>query len=132
MPGPNQSRFTHSFVPGTFVTCCASAMNRAEHDEDDTESKPNFLSLLRYHLITRSALASTLGGITRPICLAVFKLITSSKLVVCSTGISLGLVPFRTLSIRTAARRKVAGKLGPYDIRPPASTQSLFSNIAGN
>jgi len=34
-----------------------------------------------FHRITLSALASTLGGIVRPICLAVFKLITSSNFV---------------------------------------------------
>src|SRR5688500_1887429 len=84
------------------------------------------------HLITLSARASTFGGIVNPICLAVFRLITSSKFLACSTGISVGVVPLRTLSIRTAARRKAAGKLGPYDISPPDSTQSLFSNIAGS
>jgi hypothetical protein len=32
-----------------------------------------------FHRITLSALARTLGGIVRPICFAVFKLITSSN-----------------------------------------------------
>ena len=50
------------------------------------------------HLITLSALTSTFGGIVRPICLAVFKLITSSNFVGCSTGRSAGLAPFRILS----------------------------------
>ena len=39
-----------------------------------------------YHLITLSARASTLGGIARPICFAVFRLITSSNFAGCSTG----------------------------------------------
>ena len=39
----------------------------------------------KIYLITRSALASTTGGIVRPICFAVFKLITSSNFVGCST-----------------------------------------------
>src|SRR5262249_6632490 len=40
----------------------------------------------RAYLITLSALASTLGGIVRPICFAVFRLIKNSKFVGCSTG----------------------------------------------
>src|ERR1044072_5251202 len=51
-----------------------------------------------YHLITLSALASTLGGMVRPICFAVLRLITNSYLVGCSTGRSPGLAPFSTLS----------------------------------
>jgi hypothetical protein len=47
------------------------------------------------HLITRSALASTFGGIVRPICFAVLRLITSSNLVGCSTGRSAGLAPLQ-------------------------------------
>jgi hypothetical protein len=38
------------------------------------------------HRITLSALAKTLGGMVNPICLAVFKLITNSNFVGCSTG----------------------------------------------
>src|SRR5262245_44582648 len=38
------------------------------------------------HLITLSALTSTFGGIVSPICFAVFKLMTNSNLVGCSTG----------------------------------------------
>ena len=38
------------------------------------------------YLITLSALASTFCGIVRPICFAVFKLITKSNFVGCSTG----------------------------------------------
>jgi hypothetical protein len=56
------------------------------------------------HLITLSALASTFGGIVRPICLAVLRLITSSNFVGCSTGRSDGFVPFSILSTKTAAR----------------------------
>ncbi len=49
------------------------------------------------YLITLSALASTFGGIVRPICLAVLRLITSSNFVGCSTGMSAGFVPFENL-----------------------------------
>jgi hypothetical protein len=50
------------------------------------------------YLITRSARASTFGGIVRPICFAVFKLITNWNLLGRSTGRSPGLVPFNILS----------------------------------
>src|SRR5262245_57011535 len=50
------------------------------------------------HLITLSALASTFGGIVRPICFAAFRLITNSNFVGCSTGKSAGLAPFKILS----------------------------------
>jgi hypothetical protein len=50
------------------------------------------------HRITLSALAKTLGGIVNPICFAVFKLMTSSNFIGCSTGSSAGLAPFRSLS----------------------------------
>ena len=45
------------------------------------------------------------GGIVRPICLAVLRLITSSNFVGCSTGSSAGLAPFRILSTYVATRR---------------------------
>src|SRR5580765_6448955 len=48
--------------------------------------------------ITLSALASTLGGIVRPICFAAFRLMTNSNLVACCTGKSAGLAPFNILS----------------------------------
>jgi len=50
------------------------------------------------HLITLSARYSIDCGIVRPICLAVFRLITSSNFVGCSTGRSAGLAPLRILS----------------------------------
>jgi uncharacterized damage-inducible protein DinB len=50
------------------------------------------------HLITLSARASTFCGITNPNCFAVFRLITSSNFVGCSTGSSAGLAPFKILS----------------------------------
>ena len=45
------------------------------------------------HRITRSARASTFGGIVRPICLAAFRLMISSNFAGCSTGKSAGLAP---------------------------------------
>src|SRR3989441_1561815 len=70
-------------------------------------------------------------GIVSPSDLAVFRLITSSNLVGCSTGRSAGLAPLRILSTNVAACRKRSGKLGPYAMSPPASTCSLSVYIAG-
>ena len=50
------------------------------------------------YLMTRSALASMLGGIVTPIAFAVLRFITSSNFVGCSTGRSAGLAPFKILS----------------------------------
>src|SRR5262245_36214399 len=50
------------------------------------------------HWITSSARSSTDGGIVRPRAFAVFRLMTSSNLVGCSTGGSAGLAPLRILS----------------------------------
>src|SRR5215470_16079745 len=65
------------------------------------------------HRITLSARASTVGRIVRPICLAVFRLITNSNLVDCSTGISAGLIPLRILSIIAVARLKGSTSSAP-------------------
>lgn len=56
------------------------------------------------YLITLSALARMFGGIVSPICLAVFRLITNSNLVGCSTGRSAGFTPFKILSTYVAER----------------------------
>jgi hypothetical protein len=53
----------------------------------------------------RSARVSTDAGIVRPRAFAVFKLITNSNLLGCSTGNSAGLAPFNILSTYIAARR---------------------------
>src|SRR5262245_59628203 len=50
------------------------------------------------HSITWSARCSSDGGIFRPSALAVLRLMTSSNLVGCSTGRSLGLAPLSILS----------------------------------
>ena len=61
-------------------------------------------SKIQNYLMTRSARASTFGGIVRPICFAVLRLITNSNFVGCSTGSSPGLAPFNTLSTYQAPR----------------------------
>ena len=58
-----------------------------------------------FHSITSSARASSVGGTEMPSAFAVFKLITSSNLVGCSTGRSAGFAPLKILSTKAADRR---------------------------
>ena len=51
------------------------------------------------------ARANTSVLIVTPICFAVFKFITNSKFIGCSTGKSAGLAPFTILSRKEAMRR---------------------------
>src|SRR6185312_15972299 len=89
-------------------------------EDSFTYSRP--LTTNHAHRITLLALASIFGGMMRPICLAGFKLITSSNFVGCSTGRSAGFAPFKILSTRTATRRCLSAASNPYDMSPPAST----------
>src|SRR6516162_7921324 len=65
------------------------------------------------HSITSSASASSLSGTLTPSAFAVLRLMTSSNLVGCSTGMSAGFVPLRILSTSSAARRKSCRRSGP-------------------
>ena len=58
------------------------------------------------HWITSSARPSSDRGIVRPSAWAVFRLITSSNVVGCSTGRSAGFAPLRILSTKLAALRQ--------------------------
>ena len=53
---------------------------------------------LHRYSITSSARASSVGGTSRPMALAVLRLMTSSNLIGCSTGRSYGFAPLRILS----------------------------------
>src|SRR5262249_49600292 len=64
------------------------------HGEEATGQRGNERSPC-CHWITSSARASSDGGIVRPRAFAVFRLITSSNLVGCSTGRSAGFAPRR-------------------------------------
>src|SRR5256885_1790459 len=55
-------------------------------------------SVVAAQRITSSAWKSSVGGIVRPRALAVFRLITNSNFIGCSTGRLAGLAPFRILS----------------------------------
>jgi hypothetical protein len=97
----------------TPVNASPAPLRTQVHDSEPKWCATPFLcgSLIRYSmpvylgasLITRSALASTFGGIVRPICLAALRLITSSNLVGCSTGRSAGLAPRKILWTKVAA-----------------------------
>jgi hypothetical protein len=63
--------------------------------------------------MTSSARASSVGGKSRPIALAVLRFTTSSNLVGCSTGRVAGMAPRRTLAICRANCAKTSVKRGP-------------------
>src|SRR5262249_32870789 len=88
--------------------------------------------LAALHSITSSARASSVAGTSRPNALAVLRLITNSNLVGCSTGISAGFAPRRTLFTTSAARLHMFGQYGPKEIRPPISTGSRTVYIVGS
>jgi hypothetical protein len=99
----------------TPVNASPTSFRTQTHDSEPKWCATPFLcgSLIRYSmpvypgasLITLSARYSIDCGMMRPICLAVFRLITSSNFVGCSTGRSAGLAPFRSQdSVHTAKR----------------------------
>src|SRR5262249_39840343 len=63
---------------------------RAAEQRDELAARP--------HSITSSARVRSVGAISMPIAFAVFRLITISNLVGCSTGMSPGFAPRRILS----------------------------------
>ena len=83
-----------------------SYAHRSRH-RDDIDRRPirAMSGHASSHSITSSAIASIESGIFRPIRLAAFILMNSSNFVGCSTGIADGLVPFKSLSTNSAARR---------------------------
>src|SRR5262249_43690092 len=65
------------------------------------------------HSITSSAVASSIGGMSRPSGQAVLRLITRSNLVGCRTGRSPGFSPFRMRAVYTPTRRYASSMSGP-------------------
>ena len=112
-------------IRGTLAGCCASAGRTVGGRTVSSRQTTILLTIsfapfvycllltARCHLMTRSALASTLGGIVRPICFAALRLITSSNFVGCSTGRSAGFLPFKILSTCLAVRRYKSTTLTP-------------------
>src|SRR5262245_4642133 len=88
--------------------CPLCANSRREQLQQDPYSE-----CLEAHSISSSANVSSEGGTVRPSALATLTLMTSSNLVVCSTGRSAGLAPFRILSTKLANRRMPATPLIP-------------------
>ena len=76
--------------------------------------KPTY-AVQQKHLysITSSARASNVGGIVRPSAFAVLRLMSSSNLVGCSTGMSPALAPLRIRSTWWAMRRVRSNNLVP-------------------
>ena len=73
-----------------------SKVQRVQRSSETDKFRIHCFSRYMYlHRITLSAHASTFGGIVRPIYFAVFRLITSSNFVGCSTGRAVGLAPFK-------------------------------------
>src|SRR2546421_5966822 len=85
----HSSRSHFSEADGQQVKMAGSCGERRESHEQ---------SGVIHHRITSSARSSSDCGIVRPSALAVFRLITSSNLVGCSTGRSAGLVAFQIFS----------------------------------
>src|SRR5262249_4217427 len=113
-------------IRGTFFGCCASTIGAVDSRAAVTRQTIIFVFIVATspYRITLSALAKTLGGIVKPICFAAFKLITNSNFIGCSTGISVGFVPFRILSTMAAIRLYGSVWSGPYDIKPPLAVKS--------
>src|SRR5579872_766691 len=76
-----------------------------------------------YSMIS-SAIRRKSRVIVRPRSFAVLKFMTSSNRVGCSTGNSDGFAPLNILSTNEAADRNSSARFAPYDMRPPASTNS--------
>jgi hypothetical protein len=76
-----------------------ASFSRGERDYRPSLSQAGtLLARLAAHSITSSASAKSLSGTVRPSALAVFKLMTRSNLVGCSTARSAGFAPRRILS----------------------------------
>ena len=101
--GPRQRqgrRQPRNPIRGIFACCCAST-DGAGVSTMTLSANPKPICLLDCdfpdYRITLSARTNTLGGIVRPICLAVFELTMNLNFINCSTGKSAGLVPPRRL-----------------------------------
>src|SRR5262245_65667101 len=77
----------------TFVGCCASTQKLNTKNKVIKARRmtlllthPSVQNPKLFHLMTLSALASTLGGIVTPICFAVLRLMMNSNVVGCYIG----------------------------------------------
>jgi hypothetical protein len=90
-------------------SCCA----RYERRRNGRAAAKQRDELAAFHSITSSAMSNRSREISRFSALAVFRFITSSNLIGCSTGILPGFVPRKILSTMSAVRRNRSGKLAP-------------------
>src|SRR5262249_50661003 len=94
---------------------CLGGERRAEGHGYARDESPSI-----HYSITRSARASTDGGMVIPNVLAVFRLTMSVNFAGCSMGMSAGFVPRSTLSTCDADLRKTSTMSAPYCRSPPA------------
>ena len=100
----------HTWPVSTPVNASPASLRMQMHDSEPKWCATPFLcgSLIRYsmpvylgahcHSMTLSAHINILGGIVSLSCFAVFRFMTNSNFVGCSTGSSEGLAPFKILS----------------------------------
>ena len=96
-------RFLHSCsgcfrlerLPGGTCTHWKAPPFHGARQQPDSRSAANKF----HHSITSSARAKSVGGIVNPSALAVFRLMTSSNLMLCWTGRSAGLAPLRIFPV---------------------------------
>src|SRR6266702_4647893 len=92
---PNQSPRAHRKRSRGYHGYTTLAQVESEADHGNVAVRA---SVLTGHRITSSAWKRSVGGIVIPSPLAVFRLMTNSNFMGCSTGSSAGLAPFRILS----------------------------------
>src|SRR5215510_5877200 len=102
-------RYRRTIVTNTFMNGGLRRSNALAAGKFHCRSSP----LRPFHSITSSARASSVGAISMPTAFALFRLITISNLVGCSTGSSPGFAPRRILSTYDADRRQRSARLVP-------------------
>ena len=85
---------------------------------------------IAFYSSTSSAVASRVGGRVMPSALAVVRLMTSSNLVGCSTGMSAGLAPLRILSTTVARAPKHIRRECPVG-QQPARCKKVTEGVNG-
>src|SRR4030095_5572028 len=84
-----------------------------------------FLLTAYDYLITLSALASTFGGIVRPICFAVFRLMMNSNFFGCSTGMSAGWL----CSLQNLVHKSDRAPVEVIEVRPVGHEAALIDKL---
>src|SRR5262249_3086134 len=85
-----RDRLQETDAPDSALLCVRRNRPRDRRAADERDERAAI------HSITSSAVASSVGDTVRPSILAVWRLITSSNLVACTTGRSAGLAPLST------------------------------------